>query len=481
MNTIQFPQASYCTCGLPQYDGNPLIEALPPILSDHKIGELLKREVPYEDKQRSLPAEVRRHALDAISTVFVPLPQHFHLVHTVSKVIRTGYTSRNPMNPRFWANIPGQRTDLTTRLTGIEQAPENTLGMAIVGPSGTGKTYSINRILRLLHQVIQHTHYKGQAMSLTQLTWLKLDCPFDGSIKGLATKFFAAIDRTLGTPYHKIYGNSRRTVDQMMPDMATVAAMHALGCLVIDEIQHLEAAKHIGRTKMLNFFTEMSNTMNVPIILMGTPKAIGVLSSEFRSARRATGQGAIYWERAKNNATWQIFVKALWKYQYTAKETPLTEEMSNLLYDLSQGITHLAVTLYSLAQDRVIGISENLTPEVLTKTAAIYFKPVQPFLNALRTGDQKFVNMEDLNCDALTTHIAELKQKTVLFQTPEADVATTKPTTNKPAKASRVKREKTAPSGLLASLDRATKDKKNIHQILQEEGHILDVTTLISA
>jgi hypothetical protein len=215
MKTIQFPQASYCTCGLPQYDGNPLIEALPPILSDHKIGELLKREVPYEDKQRLLPAEVRRHALDAISTVFVPLPQHFHLVHTVSKVIRTGYTSRNPMNPRFWANIPGQRTDLTARLTGIEQAPENTLGMAIVGPSGTGKTYSINRILRLLHQVIQHTHYKGQAMSLTQLTWLKLDCPFDGSIKGLATKFFAAIDRILSTPYQRIYENSRRTVDQM--------------------------------------------------------------------------------------------------------------------------------------------------------------------------------------------------------------------------------------------------------------------------
>jgi len=478
MNKHNFPTAAYRTCGLPQYDGNPLIEALPPILSDADIGELLKREVPYENEQRFLPAEVRRHALDAISTFFVPLPQHLHLVHTVSKVIRTGYTSRNPVNPRFWANIPGQRTNLTTRINGVEQAPENTLGMAIVGPSGTGKTYSANRTLRLYPQVIEHTDYKGQQISLIQLIWLKLDCPFDGSIKGLATKFFAGIDRILDTEYHRIYGHGRRTVDQMMPDMASVAALHALGCLVIDEIQHLEAARHIGRTKMLNFFTEMSNTMNVPIILMGTPKAIGVLSSEFRSARRATGQGAIYWDRMKNNAIWKSFLKALWKYQFTAKETPLTDEMADLLYDQCQGITHLAVTLYSLAQDRVIGISETLTPEVLEKTAAIYFKPVQPFLNALRTGNQTFINMEDLNCEALATHIAELKEKTVMFQQQEASTAPLESMV-KQSKPARPKGANPSSSGVLGSLERAIKEKRNAHEILKEDGHILDVSALL--
>ena len=74
-----------------------------------------------------------------------------------------------------------------------------------------------------------------------------------------------------------------------MPSMAAVGAMHGLGCLIIDEVQHLSVAKSGGATKMLNFFTELSNTMGIPVILLGTPQSLDVLGSEFRCARRATG------------------------------------------------------------------------------------------------------------------------------------------------------------------------------------------------
>jgi hypothetical protein len=45
---------------------------------------------------------------------------------------------------------------------------------------------------------------------------------------------------------------------------------------------------------MLNFFVEMENTMQIPIILIGTPKAVDVRTSEFRSAHLAHPSGRVY-------------------------------------------------------------------------------------------------------------------------------------------------------------------------------------------
>ncbi len=77
----------------------------------------------------------------------------------------------------------------------------------------------------------------------------------------------------------------------MMPRMAQLAMNHSLGLLVIDEIQHLSLAKSGGSEKMLNFFVNLVNTIGVPVVLIGTMKALSVLQSEFRQARRGSGQG----------------------------------------------------------------------------------------------------------------------------------------------------------------------------------------------
>lgn len=91
-------------------------------------------------------------------------------------------------------------------------------------------------------------------MVLTQIVWLKLDCPHDGSIKGLCFQFFEAIDRALGTDYFPRYTKSRYTVDVLMVLMTQLVNLYQIGILVIDEIQHLSLAKGGGSEKMLNFF-----------------------------------------------------------------------------------------------------------------------------------------------------------------------------------------------------------------------------------
>ena len=51
--------------------------------------------------------------------------------------------------------------------------------------------------------------------------------------------------------------------------------------LVIDEVQRISKASSGGVGEMLNFFTELVNTIGVPIVLVGTYKALSVLMGEF--------------------------------------------------------------------------------------------------------------------------------------------------------------------------------------------------------
>lgn len=53
--------------------------------------------------------------------------------------------------------------------------------------------------------------------------------------------------------------------------MRQIANFHAIGLLIIDEIQHLNIKP--GADKMLNFFVTLVNVISLPVIMVGTPKA----------------------------------------------------------------------------------------------------------------------------------------------------------------------------------------------------------------
>ncbi|MCL2853748.1 MAG: ATP-binding protein, partial [Defluviitaleaceae bacterium] len=256
--------------------------------------------------------------------------------------------------------------------------------------SGVGKTTAMEKVLSLYPQAILHTRYNDAPLFLTQLVWAKLDCPFDGSLKGLCIDFFTYVDNVLGTDYAKKFSVYRMTVDQMLPRMAQIARAHCLGVLVIDEIQHLNQAASGGRAKMLNFFVTLANKVGVPVMLIGTPKAEPILKSEFRQARRSSGQGVLIWNNMQNDISWEVMLRAMWKYQWTQKRTDLTDDLKNALYGESAGIIDIAIKLYSMAQIKAIADrTEIVTAGLIKEVAAEELRYVKEALEALRTGDVK--------------------------------------------------------------------------------------------
>jgi hypothetical protein len=278
----------------------------------------------------------------------------------------------------------------------------------MIGMYGVGKTTAIERVLSLYPQRILHTQYNGDPLFLTQMVWAKIDCPFDGSLKGLCFSFFAYVDKILGTDYSRKFAVNRMTVDSALPRMAQIATTHCLGLLVVDEIQHLSQAKSGGKDKMLNFFVTLVNTVGVPVVLIGTSKAMPILQSEFRQARRSSGQGDLLWERMQNDISWEIMVRAMWKNQWTRKHTPLTDALKNALYDESQGILDIAVKLYAFAQAKAIGDgTEEVTVAAIREVAAVKLKSLKEYFDAIRSGDvKKMARFEDIMPITVDDYIA---------------------------------------------------------------------------
>ena len=383
------------------YKGNPLIEALPPIWSGFEAMRMLTIDPPYHDSERELEVHHRVHCIKRLFTYFQPLDTHIDIEQRISCAIRQGYIGKNPLSANYARRLVQgyeaiEKKDLNVH---IPYHVKNTAaGFTIIGMSGVGKTTSVERILSLYPQCIEHTAYRGSPLFLTQLTWLKIDCPFDGSLKGLCLSFFAEFDKALGSDYTKKFRYERMTVDAMLPRMTQIATTHCLGLLIVDEIQHLHQAKSGGSEKMLNFFVTLVNTISVPVVLIGTSKAMSILQSEFRQARRGSGQGDLIWNRMKNDLSWETMLKAMWKYQWTKNRTDLTMKLRDTIYDESQGFIDIAVKLYALAQVKAIATGvEEVTARAVHEAAAEKLQLVKPMLKALRSGDMKSIaRFEDI-------------------------------------------------------------------------------------
>src|SRR5262245_43860894 len=96
-----------------RYKGNPSIEALPDILSAENAARLLAYYPDREPDGHTLPPEIRMHLIMDALHFFEPLPVHIDLEQRISRVVRDGYVSRNPMARDHWQEIDHRVESLT--------------------------------------------------------------------------------------------------------------------------------------------------------------------------------------------------------------------------------------------------------------------------------------------------------------------------------------------------------------------------------
>lgn len=389
----RFPEAEYKDQGLPEYNENPLISALPAIMSPAGAAQMLDTKPAFQPEELNLPCHIRTHAINRLTRdFFVPQTNHIIVEQKLSKLIRSSYLNRNPKTATFKRKLNTirgliQNEDLTTYLHDSVDSPASS--MTIAGISGAGKSTTINHILNTYPRVIYHPQ-----LHMLQVPWLKVDCPYDGSLSDFCLSFFIALGRRLNINYRDQYASGRPTIAKMMADVADLCLIHAIGLIVIDEFQHMSLAKSGGEKKMINFLVTLVNVVEVSVVLIGTPKALRLFANEFRQARRASGDGSIVWDRLLKDESWEDFLDELWPYQWLHNIVERNEQITNKLYELTQGVPDIVVKLFCLAQSRAVLLAElpedeELSPKLLDQVFEDEFSIVKPMLEALRSGNQR--------------------------------------------------------------------------------------------
>ncbi|WP_412479591.1 AAA family ATPase [Azonexus sp. IMCC34839] len=415
MENNQFAvEAIYTPQRIPQYQGNPLIEALPPVIEDEAILRQLFCIPEFTHEQRNWSNSERIQMISQLGSFMLPLDRHLQLAHALDTMMRQGYVGRIPRSRdshavfqklyeqqksgKTFQSAPGK---LTAQLSG-----------AFIGMPGMGKSTTIERILARIPPVIYHP-----SLNYYQVPYLKIETPYDGaSIKGFAESIFRKMDLILpDARYGELYSNPKSGAEALMNHAARVIHTHGVGLLIADEIQNLENAPK-NRQALMTLLVSASNELGVPILFVGTNKAERVLSLDFRQARRSSGMFSMYWDRLVRGgedtpSEWEDFLEVLWKFQWVKHETKLTPALAELMYFHSQGIIDIAIKLFALSQTRAIyDESERLTGDLIQRVAEKDMALVQPMIQAIRTKDIAALNRcEDIRPMRLDELMADIR------------------------------------------------------------------------
>lgn len=389
--------------GLAEYDENNYICALPDILPFDEVIDSLTENFRFDEAERSIAPHLRLHAVMRLSHFFTPLSQHLALYSSIMLALRQGYIGRDPSTADYavYRQAALQRISGEGRSMGNFTDKGKACSFAFLGCSGTGKSYSVRRILETIDQTILHV----QPTTVIQVVWLYVECPHKGNVRGLCLRILSALDKAMKTTtYRKIYGGHRNTVEEMLLDIEQLFTIHVVGMLVIDEIQNLREAQQSDKSAITKFFVLLVNSVSVPVITVGTLAAASVFDSVFSDARRASGLGSTIWfplaRGEDGDDEWPDFVRQLWRGQWTAVPTKLSSEILDTLYQETQGVLDLVVILYMLSQMQLIQLTaiskiadpdvqpdETITSDLIRAVAAEKFQLIQPLLRALRDGN----------------------------------------------------------------------------------------------
>ncbi|CAM3938021.1 ATP-binding protein [Cohnella lubricantis] len=404
--------AKYNEQVIPKNQGNPFIEALPERIDLSTFIDALYSVPPLDSKYNNLCVEDRLEFVQQIRPDFwLPLPSHYEKYRNLYSMIKIGYQSRNPMHAIFnrqfaigWEEIFKAGTDeKAANLAGNMHTAQSLAEIAI---NGYGKTQMYERMLtRLFPQVIHHKEYQGRMLTQSQLVWLKVECPYNKSVGTFCKSFYAEVDKLLGTKFYEKFAEKPGTIDKLVIRMIKTVAQINLGVLVIDEIQRIQKAYSGGEDNMIDFITQLVNTLGVPVILIGSFKALYLFKDSLANTRKCLPNGYaenISGYMLEDSWEWNHFIENLWDLQYTKTYTEITQEIKDLMHYYSMGIPDIAVKLFMHVQSRTIvnGGDERIRLSDIREVAERSLNMVQPIFNRIRTGDPSaYKDLDDIKPD----------------------------------------------------------------------------------
>lgn len=217
----------------------------------------------------------------------------------------------------------------------------------IIGESGIGKSRAVSRAISIM---------QGEKVVETDQPYMKLlpicvvQCPFDGSVKGMLLEILRKIDEALGSRYHESALRARMTTDMLIGSVSQACLNH-IGLLVVDEIQNVATVHDKNGRNLVGALTQLINNSGISIGMVGTPEAAVFFESQMYLARRSLGLqfGPMHYDD-----NFRELCMAVLSYRYVGEPFDITEGMLRWLHEHCGGNVSALVSLIHDAQENAI-------------------------------------------------------------------------------------------------------------------------------
>lgn len=320
--------------------GNALLEALPPMRGAEESLTSFQYSPYVTPEERKASVQKRMQMVLRVEQ-FRIARKFTHMVdQRLYEALRRSYRSRE--------HVPELRKGMLAhweendnpfyRRDGMKST-----GFSVIGASGGGKTTSMVAALQYYPQVIMH---EEENRRYYQLTYIKVECPANGSMASFYDFCLSEIQRVLGNLTHVPSGHTLKKIDQKEQLIKNLVNRFNLGVLVIDEIQNL---LRVRKKDTLNHLLTLSNDIQVPLVFVGTYQAYQLLAeSNFYSVRRF-GE-IVDVERYQKDRLWDYMMEQLWELQWLREKVPLTDAFKEVFYRETGGIIDRVLMLFQAAQ-----------------------------------------------------------------------------------------------------------------------------------
>lgn len=330
--------AIYVKSVVSEYNGNPLIEALPAPRSDVQTYIDYSHEIPMHTREEfdSLSDSDKRNLISEQKLFRFPLPFQHTLEDEVWVSLQRSY------HRRYLINIGTD--DQTEYIADCNEGDGVDSGFALIGYSGCGKTTSLLTLFSNYPQVIHH--HINALTSFTQITYLIVTCPENSNFAALYASIGHAVDKALGLQKQRIYETyiSRgRNLGIKMLRVCDVISKFGIGIIAFDEIQQIN---FIGtKENTVEGLLTIVNRTKTAFAFIGTEDALDKMFPNLRTARRA-GKTFIASEYCENYDYFTMMTQRLFRYQLFPHHVELTEPLLRTLYKYTKGIISQVVDVF---------------------------------------------------------------------------------------------------------------------------------------
>lgn len=403
---MQIKKAVYQELKVRSLQGNPLAEAIHRRLSEEDFESLITNEIfvpddleEYSDYERELEAK-------AIMNSVSPTSLYYEVYCDFYNVLMTGYADRNPLSDE-------QRRRNNLISTG-NYIPKKTSAecLMITGLSGVGKSTLLDAILNVFGPAVDHCKDGKYGQDFRQIIYLKCEIPANASALDICRKVLQQLyDLSEGKNTNKLNKTKLTTTNDYIDRIVAGCSTHGVGVVIFDEVQNISFAQAGDKAKIFRLIRDLTNIAKIPVVNVGTTKAINVFKTEFGNIRRL-GLPVEIVNFEQEEEDWQLLVEYAWSYQLTPKQQPLTSTISDYIYQLTRGVPYCLFFLIAEANVHAIRQGkDSIDTKVLHYVYDKNFKLLKPALLALKLGlKDAYDDIYNLK-DELEKHVKDTVKK----------------------------------------------------------------------